>query len=88
MIPEKIDYITRKSRLSAGKFQQGEPSTYTIHSTANPKSTAQKERDNLENNAGSASFHSVVDEKRWCGVFHLINGHGMQGTAPKRAAET
>lgn len=64
MIPEKIDYITRKSRLSAGKFQQGEPSTYTIHSTANPKSTAQNERDNLENNDGSASFHSVVDEKQ------------------------
>lgn len=64
MIPEKIDYITRKSRLSAGKFHQGEPSTYTIHSTANAKSTAQNERDNLENNDGSASFHSVVDEKQ------------------------
>ncbi len=64
MIPEKIDYSTRKSRLSAGKFQQGEPSTYTIHSTANEKSTAQNERDNLENNAGSPSFHSVVDEKQ------------------------
>ena len=64
MIPEKIDYITRKSRLSAGKFQQGEPSTYTIHSTANLKSTAQNERDNLENNVGSASFHSVVDDKQ------------------------
>lgn len=64
MIPEKIDYITRKSRLSAGKFQQGEPSSYTIHSTANLKSTAQNERDNLQNNGGSASFHSVVDEKQ------------------------
>ena len=64
MIVEKIDYITNKSRLSAGKFQQGEPSTYTIHSTANEKSTAQNERDNLENNAGSPSFHSVVDEKQ------------------------
>lgn len=64
MIKEKIDYITRKSRLSAGKFQQGQPSTYTIHSTANLKSTAQNERDNLQNNEGSASFHSVVDDKQ------------------------
>lgn len=63
MIPEKFDYITRKSRLSAGNFQQGEPGSYTIHSTANPDSTAQNERDNLENNDGSASFHSVVDDK-------------------------
>lgn len=63
MIPEKIQYITRTSRLSAGSFKNGQQNSYTIHSTANLKSTAQNERNNLQNNEGSASFHSVVDDK-------------------------
>lgn len=41
------------------------PTTLTIHSTGNLKSTAQNERDNLSRsgNTSSASFHVVVDEK-------------------------
>lgn len=41
------------------------PTTLTIHSTGNLKSTAQNERDNLARtgNTSSASFHVVVDEK-------------------------
>lgn len=40
------------------------PATFTVHSTANPNSTAQNERDNLAraNNDRQASFHLVVDE--------------------------
>lgn len=59
----KIQYITNQSRLSAGSFESGEPATYTIHSTGNLFSTAQNERDNLQNNVGTTSFHSVVDDK-------------------------
>ncbi len=41
------------------------PQTLTIHSTANLKSTAQNERDNLAriDNKASVGFHIVVDEK-------------------------
>lgn len=43
-----------------------EPEYLTIHSTANPKSTAQNERDWLTNpsNTGTASWHLVVDDKQ------------------------
>lgn len=79
---ESKQYITRASRLNAGNFAQGQPSTYTIHSTANTKSTAQNERDNLENNAGSASFHSVVDENQVvrCIPFSHRAWHAGDGT--------
>jgi N-acetylmuramoyl-L-alanine amidase CwlA len=42
------------------------PNTLTIHSTANPSSTAQNERDNLAraNNDRQASFHIVVDAEQ------------------------
>lgn len=57
---EKKQYITRKSRLHhVGTFK---PDSYTIHNTGN-KASAQNERDNLQNNEGTTSFHSVVDRK-------------------------
>lgn len=82
MIPERVQYISRASRLSAGDFAQDEPGSYTIHSTANERSTAQNERDNLENNAGSASFHSVVDDKEVvrCIPFSHRAWHAGDGT--------
>lgn len=43
-----------------------EPQWLTIHSTGNPASTAQNERDNLArvSNTRQASFHLVVDERQ------------------------
>lgn len=82
MICESVQYISRASRLNAGDFVEGQPASYTIHSTANERSTAQNERDNLENNAGSASFHSVVDDKQVvrCIPFSHRAWHAGDGT--------
>lgn len=60
MIKEKTLYISRKSRFNnQGVFR---PDTYTIHNTGN-NASAINERNNLQNNDGTTSFHSVVDEK-------------------------
>lgn len=61
MIQERFLWVTRKERLhKVGTFF---PDSYTIHETQNFKATAQNERDNLQNNPGTTSFHSVVDHK-------------------------
>ena len=60
MIKEKHLYITRSTRFNKqGAFK---PNTYTIHNTGN-NASALNERNNLQNNGGSTSFHSVVDDK-------------------------
>ncbi len=57
----RVQHITNKRKLHGPM----EPEYLTIHSTANLKSTAQNERDNLnrEGNTTSTGFHIVVDEK-------------------------
>lgn len=58
----KIDYITNKPKLTNRNMNA---EYITIHSTANPKSTAQNERDylNSASNTSSTGFHIAVDEK-------------------------
>lgn len=58
-----IDHILKIPTKRSGR--KIEPTTLTIHSTANPKSTARNERDWLTNpsNTRSASWHECVDEK-------------------------
>lgn len=60
----KIDHIPISSHKRPGTKMK--PTSITIHSTQNPKSTAQNERDNLarESNLRSASFHYAVDDKQ------------------------
>lgn len=79
MINEKFQYITRKTRLhKVGTFF---PDTYTIHETQNFKATAQNERDNLQNNDGTASFHSVVDHTQVIRCVPFTTGAYHAGTA-------
>ena len=60
MINEKYLWVTRAERLHHnGTFFAD---TYTIHETRNTAS-ALNERNNLQNNPGTTSFHSVVDDK-------------------------
>jgi N-acetylmuramoyl-L-alanine amidase len=63
-----------------------EPKWLTIHSTANLKSTAQNERDNLAraDNTRQASFHLVVDEKQaiMCIPLNEIAYHAGDGKGP------
>ena len=57
----KVQHITNKNKL----INRNMKAEYiTIHSTGNPSSTAQNERDNLNrsNNTTSTGFHIVVDE--------------------------
>lgn len=58
----KTQHITNKNKLTNRIMT---PQYLTIHSTANKKSTAQNERDNLNrsNNTSSTGFHIVVDDK-------------------------
>lgn len=73
----KNSYITRQSRINKGFVGA---STYTIHETGNEKAPAQNERDNLENNDGTTSFHSVVDEKECIRVIRFSQGAYHSGT--------
>ena len=64
----------------------------TIHSTANPKSTAQNERDWLTNpqNSRTASWHIVVDEKEAIEAVPLNEvawhaGDGRNGTGNRKS---
>ncbi len=78
MIKEKVQYINRASRLHrVGTFK---PDTYTIHETQNFKATAQNERDNLQNNDGTASFHSVVDHTQVIRCVPFTTGAYHAGT--------
>lgn len=58
---ESLQYISRESRIGRLTCK---PTTYTIHETQNYKAYAQNERDNLQNNTGTTSFHSVVDHEQ------------------------
>lgn len=59
--------IYRKQHITNSKKLHGKmkPESFTIHSTANLKSTAQNERDNLNRvgNTTTTGFHIVVDDK-------------------------
>ena len=78
MIKEKILYIGRSTRIHhVGKFK---PDSYTIHETQNFKATAQNERDNLQNNEGTSSFHSVVDHKEVIRCIPFTTGAYHSGT--------
>lgn len=56
------DFIPKNKRRTGKELK---PTSLTIHSTGNAKSTAKNERDYLasESNTNSAGFHIVVDEK-------------------------
>lgn len=57
----KVQHITNKRKI----IRNMDPEHLTIHSTGNPNSTAQNERDNLNrtNNTTTTGFHIVVDDK-------------------------
>lgn len=61
------------------------PEWLTIHSTGNPNSTAQNERDNLirKGNVRQASFHLVVDDKEaiMCIPLNEVAWHAGDGRA-------
>lgn len=62
------DLTIREQFIEKGKRRPGmmiEPTSLTIHSTGNPKSTAQNERDYLasQHNTSSTSWHVCVDQK-------------------------
>lgn len=61
----KINHIPRSTQGNKRPGILMKPEYITIHSTANPKSTAMNERDWLVNNLnkGSASWHIVIDDK-------------------------
>lgn len=61
MVKYTKQHISNKRKI----IRDMQPNTITIHSTANPRSTAQNERDNLNRpgNTSSTGFHIVVDEK-------------------------
>ena len=56
----KVQHITNKNKI----IRDMEPENLTIHSTGNPDSTAQNERDNLNRptNTSTTGFHIVVDD--------------------------
>lgn len=56
----KVQHITNKRKI----IRNMDPEYLTIHSTGNPNSTAQNERDNLNrpNNTSTTGFHIVVDD--------------------------
>ncbi|WP_353096264.1 N-acetylmuramoyl-L-alanine amidase [Tissierella praeacuta] len=76
----KVQHITNKNKLINIPMK---PECLTIHSTANEKSTAQNERDNLnrENNITSTGFHMVVDDKETieCIPFNMVAYHAGDG---------
>lgn len=60
----KVDYIPKNTLHNRRPGTRMRPQFITIHSTANPNSTAQNERDWLvnKNNKNTASWHICVDE--------------------------
>lgn len=75
----KVQHITNKRKIIRNMV----PEYLTIHSTGNPKSTAQNERDNLDrpNNTTTTGFHIVVDEKEAieCIPFNKVAYHAGDG---------
>lgn len=75
------DYVPESSKKRTGRKMN--PSTFTIHSTANTKSTARNERDYLTNpsNTSSTGYHMVVDETQCicCIPFTEVAYHAGDG---------
>lgn len=75
------DYIPESSKKRTGRKMN--PSTFTIHSTGNPDSTARNERNYLTNpsNTSSTAYHMVVDEKECicCIPFTEVAYHAGDG---------
>lgn len=61
-----VQHIPKNTPYNRRPGTAMKPEYLTIHSTANPKSTAQNERDWLTNpsNTNTASWHLVVDDKQ------------------------
>lgn len=76
----KIQHITNKRKLTNRSMT---PEYLTIHSTSNPTSTAQNERDNLNRagNTTSTGFHIAVDEKQAieCIPLNMVAYHAGDG---------
>lgn len=75
----KVQHITNKNKI----IRDMEAKSLTIHSTANLKSTAQNERDNLNriDNTSSTGFHLVVDDTQAieCIPFNKVAYHAGDG---------
>lgn len=75
------DYVPESSKKRTGRKMEAQ--SLTIHSTANPASTARNERDYLTNpsNTSSAAYHMVVDEKECicCVPFSEVAYHAGDG---------
>lgn len=80
MLPYKVKYITNPHKILGRSMN---PKYLTIHSTGNPKSSAQNERDWLNNrtNKSSTGFHLVVDDKQAikCLPFNQVAYHAGDG---------
>lgn len=82
-----MPYIVNHIPLSTPKSRRPQlPMTaksITVHSTANPNSTARNERDNLARveNTRQASFHLVVDQKECieCIPLNEVSWHAADG---------
>lgn len=75
------DYVPESSPKRTGRKMAAQ--SLTIHSTANPASTARNERDYLTNpsNTSSTAYHMVVDEKECicCVPFSEVAYHAGDG---------
>ncbi len=82
MIPYKIQHVPKGAKGRRPQIKMT-PKYLTIHSTGNPNSTAQNERDNLANNNPDlkVSFHIVVDDKQAieCIPFNEVAYHAGDG---------
>ncbi|MFA5523444.1 MAG: N-acetylmuramoyl-L-alanine amidase [Tissierellales bacterium] len=87
-----VQHIPKDTPYNRRPGKAMEPEYLTIHSTANPNSTAQNERDWLTNlsNTRTASWHLVIDEKE---AFEAIPqneiawhaGDGLKGTGNNKS---
>lgn len=84
----KVQHITNKVKI----IRDMEPEYLTIHSTGNPDSTAQNERDNLNrpSNTSTTGFHIVVDELQAIECIPLNKvayhaGDGAKGTGNSKS---
>lgn len=77
---EVLAYIDNAERMHK---LGGKPKWYVIHETQNFKAYSMDERNNIQNNKGEPSFHSVVDHKQVVrcipfnvGAWHARDGNG------------
>lgn len=87
----RVDHIPKTTQNNRRPGHKMTPEYITIHSTANPDSTAQNERDWLTNpqNTRTASWHIVVDDKQAVEAIPLDEvawhaGDGGQGTGNRK----